>query len=718
MRTFRINDFVTKHRFGKPINTQAVVLEGKEAAENSLEYLGVCQGEGLKLRYNMKPEDIIRGLGENQRGMNKRGGFYEAYCTDDPVHTPDKKALYGAHNFILVDGVEPFGIFVDFPSRVSFDIGFTHRDKLEITVSGNDVDIYIIKAKNVRAITSEFLKCIGQSYAAPKWAFGYQQSRWGYFNASDVTKVANSFREHDIPCDAIYLDIDYMEDFKDFTVNQERFPDFKAFVSEMKEKGFRLVPIIDAGVKIEKGYDVYEEGVSKGYFCADEKGEPFVAAVWPGKVHFPDFLNEDAKKWFGSKYKTLIDQGIEGFWNDMNEPAIFYSEKRLKKAIEVAKQVENENLDVHNYFKLMGTFNGLSNSQEDYNSFYHNMNGEKILHNKVHNLYGYYMTKAAAEGFEEIKPNERLLLFSRASYIGMHRYSGIWTGDNSSWWEHLLLNIKMMPSLNMCGFLYSGADTGGFGGNANGQLLIRWAQLSLFTPLFRNHAAAGTRNQEPYAFEDETTDIIRNIIKLRYSLIPYIYSEYMKALHAHDVYISALSFEYSDPISRKVENQLLIGDSLMISPLYEENSTGRYVWLPEDMLLWKYRGDKKQAYSIAKKGHMYLEAELNETPIFIRKNKMVVLGKPAKNVDSLTGDELTVIAFVDGKASYRYYDDDGKSMGYQKGEYSEILIDIQKSGKDYTIEINNHGNEKVKTIHFEIIDCEGKITKITEKLSR
>lgn len=715
MKTYRISDKVTKYRFGNPINTQAVVLEGQEV-EGALDLFDSSLDDSLRLKYDMKPLDIIWGLGENQRGMNKRGGFYESYCTDDPLHTPDKRALYGAHNLILVDGEKRFGIFVDFPGKVSFDIGFTHKDKLEITVSGTDADIYVIKGNSLRAITSEFLKCIGQGYAPPKWAFGYQQSRWGYFNASDVENVAESFEKYDIPCDAIYLDIDYMEDFKDFTINQERFPDFKEFVVKMKDKGFHLVPIIDAGVKIEKGYDVYEEGVSKGYFCTDEQGEPFVAAVWPGRVHFPDFLNEAAQKWFGSKYQTLIDQGIEGFWNDMNEPAIFYSDKRLKKAIELAKQSENENLNIHSYFNLRGTFNGLSNSPEDYNSFYHSLNGEKVVHDKVHNLYGYYMTKAAAEGFKEIRPNERMLLFSRASYIGMHRYSGIWTGDNSSWWEHILLNLRMMPSLNMCGFLYSGADTGGFGGHANGQLLIRWMQLSLFTPLFRNHAAAGTRNQEPYAFEQETTDILRSIIKLRYSLIPYIYSEYMKALQSFDVYISNLAFEYDDETSRKVENQLLVGESLMISPIYEENAVGRYVWLPEDMLLCKFRIQGQKDFSIVKKGHMYLEAGLDETPVFIRKNKMLVLGNPAKNVDSMRKEELSVIAFVDDKASYRYYDDDGKSFEYKNGGYSEIFIEIQKTGHDFEVCVKNNRNESVKTIDFEIIDTNGNITNKTMKL--
>lgn len=711
MRVFQINEKVCKYTFGNPIQTKAVVVEGQQIEKGGLDYITISEQEQLRLSYPLKKDDIVLGLGENQRGINKRGGIFESYCADDPVHTPDKKSLYGVHNFILIDGLEKFGIFVDFPGRVMFDIGFTHKDKLEIVVHGSDADVYIIKGNQLREITGQFLRCIGQAYAPPKWAFGYQQSRWGYVDAKDVERIADSFVDNDIPCDAIYLDIDYMEDFKDFTVNQQRFPNFKEFVGRMKTKGFRLVPIIDAGVKIEEGYDIYEEGVKKGYFCKDEKGEPFVAAVWPGKVHFPDFLNEDAQKWFGSKYKMLIDDGIEGFWNDMNEPAIFYSEKRLAKAIEAAKLAENQNLDIYSYFGLKDKFTGLSNSAEDYKSFYHNMNGTSINHDEVHNLYGFYMTKAAAEGFQAIQPHQRFLLFSRASYIGMHRYSGIWTGDNHSWWEHLLLNLKMMPSVNMCGFLYSGADTGGFGGNANAQLLVRWMQMSLFTPLFRNHAAAGTRNQEPFAFDQDTTDTIRKIIKLRYALIPYIYSEYMKALHNSDVYISTLSFEYNDEISRRVENQLLVGESLMISPIYEENAQGRYVWVPEDMLLCKFSSEAERTYSIAAKGHMYLEAELSETPMFIRKNKMLVMGGSAKNVESLPNHELSIIAFVDSNACYTFYDDDGKTNAYQGGDYSELVIEIQKTGEDYNVKVSNHDNHKVKSIHFEIVDSKCDVTK-------
>lgn len=717
MKVYRIHEKIAKYRFGNPFPTDGVLVKGDPWEKEGMDYFQVEQGTEIRLTYKMDSKDVVWGLGENQRGMNKRGGIYVSYCSDDPRHTPDKKSLYGAHNFMIVDGREQFGLFIDYPGQVAFDIGFSHKDAIEIIIDGTDADIYIIDGEGLREIVRKFFHIIGEGYAPPKWAFGYQQSRWSYPDAKTIERVAEAFIDHDIPCDALYLDIDYMEGFKDFTVSEDRFPDFPRFVEKMREKGFRLVPIIDAGVKIEKDYGVYEEGIQGGYFCTDGEGKPFVAAVWPGKVHFPDFLNPEARRWFGLKYKGLIDWGIEGFWNDMNEPAIFYTERGLRQGIELAKQSENENLDMDSFFALKDAFIHMSNHREDYQSMYHHVDGKQVNHHEVHNLYGCYMTRAAAEGFEEIAPNKRFLLFSRASYIGMHRFGGIWTGDNHSWWEHILLNLKMMPSLNMCGFLYAGADTGGFGGDANAQLLIRWTQFSLFTPLFRNHSAMGGRRQEPFSFDQETTEMVRKAIQFRYALIPYIYSEYMKALLHRDMYMLPLAFAYEDEMSRRVENQLLVGDGLMIAPIYEENALGRYVWLPEDMLLWKVDDYRKRSYEIKRKGHLYLEVELHEIPVFIRKNKMLIFGNHGRNTEVMDHRELYVVAFIEDRAQYVYYDDDGLTKDYKQGKYAEIMISIERREEDFEIKIENRGNRQVERIHFEMVDTHGNIAKKTVVLA-
>ena len=450
---------IYKYVYGQPVTTGAVIKEIKESTEAIALMEFSEKEETLTFSCEMKEQDVVYGLGEQVRGINKRGFSYISYAADDPIHTENKHSLYGAHNFLVLYRAEEktaFGIFVDDPGKVVFDVGETKRNRLVIH-TGKDCVVYAIEGESLKAIVKEFRGLIGRSYIPPKWAFGYQQSRWSYGSEAEVRSVAEHHRRLGIPLDAIYLDIDYMESYKDFTIDTERFPDFRGLVKDMKEQGIHLVPIIDAGVKIEPDYPVYEEGVRENYFCKDENGEDFVAAVWPGKVHFPDVLNREAREWFGEKYKVLMEQGIDGFWNDMNEPAIFYSEKNLKKVLEEIASIQDDNMDLNAFFHMQGIVEGLCNNPVDYKSFFHNMDGVKLCHDRVHNLYGFYMTRAAAEAFEKIEPDKRILLFSRSSYIGMHRYGGIWTGDNEAWWGHLLLSIQQMPALNMCGILYTGS---------------------------------------------------------------------------------------------------------------------------------------------------------------------------------------------------------------------------------------------------------------------
>ncbi|MEG1286422.1 MAG: glycoside hydrolase family 31 protein [Clostridium sp.] len=701
---------IKRFSFGNIIDCDSVVKCIKAEESNDIPYFSVEEG---KLILQLEDDDIVYGLGENVRGINKRGWMFESYCSDDPNHSQDKKSLYGAHNFILVHGIQDFGVLIDTPSKVNFDIGYTNNDELTIDAEGNPYDLYVIEGNSLENIVQSFRELIGMSYVPPKWAFGYGQSRWSYANEEEVLNVKEQFIKRDLPIDSIYLDIDYMERFKNFTIDRGAFENFESMTSNIKKDGIRLVPIIDAGVKVEDGYDVYEEGVEKGYFCKDKSGNPFVAAVWPGKVHFPDFLNKDARLWFGKKYKWLIDKGIEGFWNDMNEPAIFYSEEGLKRAYKKVEESKDKNLDIYSFFNLKDAFLGLSNSSEDYNSFYHNMDGKILKHNDVHNLYGHNMTRAAKEGLDEIDNNKRFLLFSRASSIGMHRYGGIWTGDNSSLWEHLEMNVKMMPNLNMCGYLYTGADTGGFGGNCTGDLLTRWFQFSIFTPLFRNHSAMGTRKQEPYAFGEKVESNIRNLLQFRYGFIPYLYSEYMKSVLSNKIMFKPLSFEYKDSTSKEIEDQLLLGDSLMIAPVVKQNAKGRYVYVPEDMLMVRCKGLKDLQYEIKEKGHHFIEVLLDEFIFFIKKNKVLLLGDYAKNTDSLNNKELNAVVYLEDKGSYKLYDDDGKSNDYLKGKYDEIEIALLNNNGDVEINCTKKGDIKIEKINFIIILNNGEVLEKT-----
>ena len=652
-------NMIHKYRVGNPIHTDAVIRDIPAAAGMFPHF--TRQNDGT-LVMNLEKKDAVYGLGENVRGINKRGFCYISNCSDDPVHTEGKNSLYGAHNFFVVSGKETFGVFIDYAGVVSFDIGFTNINVFSIQFENEDYDWYLITGDSVLDIVKQFRQLIGKSYIPPMWAFGYGQCRWSYMNEEEVREVARNFRENNIPIDSIYLDIDYMERYKDFTVDKAAFPDLKKLSDDLKKDGIRLVPIIDAGVKIEDGYDVYEEGVKNNYFCKDADGEDFTVGVWPGKVHLPDFLNKEAREWFGNWYKFLLDMGIEGFWNDMNEPALFYSEKHLKEVFEELDKLKNQNLDIQSFFYMKDLVNGISNSPKDYASFYHDMNGEKVCHSKVHNLYGYNMTRAAGEAFERLEPDKRILMFSRSSYIGMHRYGGIWMGDNESWWAHLLMNLKMLPSLNMCGFLYTGADLGGFGDHTSEDLLLRWLALGVFTPLMRNHSAMGTRKQEPYIFQD--VDAFRRIIGIRYALLPYIYSEFMKAALRDEMMFLPLSFVFTeDERAKEVEDQLLVGESIMIAPVYTQNAAGRYVYLPEEMMLVRMRSASEYETEELKAGDHYISCALDEVVFFVRKGKSMPLSNGAECVDKMD-DQLVLLSYGEDAAPYELYRDDGYSRDY------------------------------------------------------
>lgn len=659
-----------KYVYGEPFETEAVVRD-IEISEGNVAYGEVSLEEGFVFTYQMAENDIVYGLGEANRGINKRGYCYISNNTDIPEHTEDQRSLYGAHNFLVVSGEQTFGLFVDYPARLTFDIGYTRMDTLTIRCEEANLYLYLIEGESAYEIVRAFRKLIGRSYIPPKFAFGYGQSRWGYVTKEDFYKVAEGYRKNHIPMDMIYMDIDYMQDYKDFTLNKKNFQDFPEFVQKMKEQNLRLVPIIDAGVKVEKGYKVYEEGVKNGYFCKREDGSDFIAAVWPGDTHFPDMLNEDARRWFGEKYRILTEQGIEAFWNDMNEPAIFYTPEGVKKAQEVVKEFLQDTEGETSIFEVRDAIMNLANNKEDYQSFYHQVNGKRVRHDKVHNLFGYYMTRAAGEAFERIAPEKRFLMFSRSSYIGMHRYGGIWTGDNKAWWSHLLLNIKMMPSLNMCGFLYTGADLGGFGADTTRDLLLRWLALGVFTPLMRNHAALGTREQECYQFENIAD--FRHIIEVRYRLIPYLYSEYMKAALDDDLYFKPLAFTYpKDSMALQVEDQLMLGNEIMIAPIYTQNAKGRYVYLPEEMKFVKFLSDGTLYEQTLPAGHHYVEIALNEVPLFIRQNKCIPLAPSAEHVEAIDTKNLTLIGYQN--AEYTLYEDDGIHKNYDNPSNLKKLI--------------------------------------------
>lgn len=665
----RGDSMIKKYTYGKPFQTESVVVD-IAAEKGQPDHGNIDLTAGFSYTFGLGDSDIVYGLGEANRGINKRGYKYISNNADNPHHHEDVYSLYASHNFIIVSGAQTFGLYFDYPSTITFDVGYTKCDELHIFCDSADLDIYVITGDSPYDITKQFRKMIGRSYIPPKFAFGFGQSRWGYKTPEDFETVARKYRENHIPIDMVYMDIDYMDSYKDFTINDD-FGDFSEYVENLKKDNIRLIPIIDAGVKIEEGYDVYEEGVANNYFCKRADGSDFVAAVWPGYTHFPDVLNPEARRWFGAKYKILTDAGIEGFWNDMNEPAIFFTPEGVGELKKAMKKFIEKDETVDDVWGISGMAAGVGNNPKDYASMYHNVDGEMVRHDKVHNLFGYNMTRAAGEALREISPDERRLLFSRSSYIGMHRYGGVWMGDNKSWWSHILLNIKMLPSMNMCGFLYTGADLGGFGCDTSRDLLLRWLALGVFTPLMRDHSCEGTRNQECYQFEH--IEDFRNVIGVRYRLLPYIYSEYMKAALTDDMMFKPLAFEYPDDrIAAHVEDQLMLGNEIMIAPVYTQNAIGRYVYLPENMLLVRFTADGAVEQTEMPAGHHFVEVPLNEVILFVRNGKCIPVVDVAECVADIDKTTMQLIGYKN--SSYMLYDDDGYTREYDLEKNCALLF--------------------------------------------
>ncbi len=674
---------IRRYDYGTPISTGAIALPQPVCTDEMPRFTVTC-GEGtVSFKVALGEDDQIFGLGESVRGINKRGHRYRAWCSDDFSHTEDKASLYASHNLVIFSGITGiFGLYVDDPGAVTFDLGYTRGDEAVITSENGDCSAYYIEADTLIGTVKEFRHIIGRSYLPPKWGLGYIQSRWGYATEEDLREVVRNHRERHIPLDTMSMDIDYMEDFKDFTWDAKKFPDLPGMIASFKEDHIRVMPIIDAGVKVAPGDPTYDEGVEKDYFVKKADGSVFVGAVWPGHAVFPDFLRDEVRRWFGSRYHGMLEAGMEAFWNDMNEPAIFYSEEGLAAAYAKADELRGKNIGVYDYFDLKDAFTGMSNSMADYRRFYHVIDGKPVRHDRVHNLYGAMMTKAGAEGMKAFNPDKRHLLFSRASFIGAHRDGGVWQGDNNSWWSHILLNLKELPSLNMCGFLYTGADLGGFGQNTTEDLLQRWLQLGVFTPLMRNHSALGTREQEIYRFRN--WEQMRDTLTVRYALLPYLYSELVKAACKDDMLFRPLAFDYpGDKHACRVEDQLMLAGACMIAPVYEQNARGRYVYLPEDMLMVRFRSAADYDLVPMTKGHHWTQLAMNEFPLFIRRGQVIPLAKPAEYVAGVDAKKLTLLGWLDHGTAFTLYDDDGETTNIDLAA-GLTLVDVQvRDGKAY-----------------------------------
>ena len=590
----------------------------------------------------MEKDMFFYGLGERTGSLNKKGYHYRNWNTDDPnPHGETYAQLYKSIPFLItIKGEEASGIFFDNHFESHFDMGKENSNYYYFGAVDGNLDYYFMYGPSVKEVVSEYTELTGRTPLPQLWTLGYQQCRWSYAPKERLMEVAKAFREKDIPCDTLYLDIDYMDGYRVFTWDNNKFDNPKEILNELKNIGFKVVTIIDPGVKVDKGYKIYDEGLKEGYFATDKDRIVYKNKVWPGDSVYPDFMSSKTRKWWAENQKIMMDYGVSGIWNDMNEPA---------------------------------SFNGPLPDDVEFNN-----DGTIVTHKEIHNVYGHMMGKATYEGIKEAT-NKRPFVVTRACYAGTQKYSTVWTGDNQSTWEHLRMSLPMLMNLGLSGMAFCGTDVGGFGHDCTGELLSRWVQVGAFTPLFRNHAAMGTRDQEPWAFDKTTEDINRKYIKLRYKLLPYLYDMMYKCEDSGAPIIRPLLFNYqNDRNTYEINDEFIFGDSILVAPVVEQGARQRLVYLPQgDNWIDYWTGEEH-------KGGKYIikEAPLDICPIYIKSLSIIPVGKEQSYIGEKVDDTLMLNIYLsneDGKSTYTHILDDGESFEYKNGKLNKYNISFDLS---------------------------------------
>lgn len=592
-------------------------------------------------RQRVLPGSHFYGLGEKAFPMERRGRRFELYNTDPACYQLYDDPIYQSVPFFL--GLIPldqassvtrgagasaaYGLLLDNPARSFFDFGHRANEVLSFEAVAGELRYYVMIAPKLQDVLETYAKLTGRMALPPLWALGYHQARWSYPDEKTVRELAAQFRNRRIPCDALYLDIDYMDGFRCFTWNRAAFPDYRQMIADLRAEGIKTVAIIDAGVKVDPGYAVHDDGLARDAFLRNADGSLFQAPVWPGDCYFPDFTDPAVRAWWGGLYAGLLEDGIAGFWNDMNEPALF----------------DGHVLPDDVPFSLEGLGS---------------------THRQAHNVYGTQMARATAEGLARLRPHQRHLVISRSAFAGHQRHAMVWTGDNHSTWEHLRLTVAMGLSLGLSGIAFHGADVGGFMGDCTGELLARWMQLAAFTPFFRNHAAMGTVDQEPWAFGETVEAICRRAIELRYELLPAIYTAFWESWQTGAPIMRPLALAYqNDPRAVDLDDQFTMGSDLLVAPVLEPGAAGRTVYLPAGAWYDFWTSEKRTGGC-----EVWVNAPLERIPLFVKAGTVLPMQPVIQHTDQPTPDTLTLHVYP-GIGESLFYEDDGRSLAYQAGDY-------------------------------------------------
>ncbi len=582
--------------------------------------------------------DDFYGLGDKSGFLNKKHYEYENWNSDLPqAHNEDFKALYKTVPFLMcLKKDAAYGVFFDNTFRSNINLGKENPEYFYYTTEEGNLDYYFMAGDSLVDVIGSYTYLTGTTPLPQMWALGYQQSRWGYECAEDINYVVDNYRKEQIPLDVIHLDIDYMDNFKVFTWNEKAYKKQGDLFKELKEKGVKPVTIIDPGTKVEKGYWVDDEGVEKNYFAKDKDGSDYVNAVWPGDSHFPDFGRKEVREWWANNHKVLTDMGVAGIWNDMNEPASFHGELPMDVVFHDEERITN--------------------------------------HAEVHNIYGHNMCRATFQGLQE-QTGKRPFVITRACYAGTQKYSTVWTGDNQSLWHHLQMVIPQLCNLGMSGFAFCGTDVGGFGADCTPELLCRWVQAACFSPLFRNHAAKGTKDQEPWRFGKEVVDINRKYIELRYKLLPYIYDLFYQGEKTGLPVMRPLVLHYpKDPEVRNLNNEFLVGEHILVAPVLEQGVTKRMVYLPEGTWYDYWTGEKIE-------GSQYIlrDAPIDVCPMYIKAGSIIPTYEVVQFVGEKPYNKLHLLV-TPGNGSYVHFQDNGEDYAYKNEKYNLYHFSTDENG--------------------------------------
>jgi alpha-glucosidase len=542
------------------------------------------------------------------------------------------------------------GIFLDSTWRSFFDIGHDHPGLLTFGAAGGDLDYYFINGPDPKDVIKRYTDLTGRMPLPPLWALGYNQCRYSYYPESRVRELAQTFREKKIPADVIWLDIDYQDNYKPFTWNHERFPDPKKMVSDLRAEDFRLVCIVDPHPKRQKGYDPYDEGMRGDYFVKNADGSVFEGPVWPshapenpGPSVFPDFSNPAARAWWGQLYSGLMDDGIAGIWNDMDEPSVFDTPSGT-----MPMNVVFEN------------------------------DGQPATGNQMHNVYGQLMSRATYEGLSRLRPEARPFVLTRSSFAGGQRYAAVWTGDSTSDWSSLRQSLSMLLGLGLSGFPFVGSDIGGFVGAPSAELYTRWLQFGVFCPFMRSHSDSGSPSKEPWMFGESDEAINKRVIELRYELLPYIYNVMEQASETGVPALRPLLMDFpEDDKVATVDDEFLFGDDLLVAPVVHEGAALRDVYLPAGNWYDYWTGARVPGGQT-----IHVPVTLDSIPMFVRSGGFIFRQPVVQSTEEMPGNALQVLIAPAKESKASLYEDDGKSPGYQGGAFMRRnFLQIQKAQK-------------------------------------